>query len=360
MDFSKIELVSIDDNQSNLFLIEAICSEIGVKVTSFDDPVNGLMYVLQNDIDIIVIDYMMPELNGIDFIKEFRSSNSYVPIVMITAVGSDDSIHKEAFEAGVNDFLAKPVNSTTFKARITTLIKSYQAQVLLQDRAKLLESEVQKATKELLENEYETLRVLGKTAEYKDPETASHVARVAHYSKLLARVYGLNEDEQNILFYASPFHDIGKVGIEDKILLKAGKLNDEEFTVMKTHSQMGYDILKDSKSKYLKAGAQIAISHHEKYDGSGYPNALLGEDIHIYGRIVAIADVFDALTDERPYKKAWKLSEALTLILEESGKSFDPNVVEAFLQGSQEIFDYYEFSKNEQEESKNTIWFNYF
>jgi len=337
MDFSKIELVSIDDNQSNLFLIEAICSAIGIKVTSFDDPVNGLMYVLQNDIDIIVIDYMMPGLNGIDFIKEYRGSNSYVPIVMITAVGSDDSIHKEAFEAGVNDFLAKPVNSTIFKARITTLIKSYQAQVLLQDRAKLLESEVQKATKELLENEYETLRVLGKTAEYKDPETASHVARVAHYSKLLARVYGLNEDEQNILFYASPFHDIGKVGIEDKILLKAGKLNDEEFTVMKTHSQMGYDILKDSKSKYLKAGAQIAISHHEKYDGSGYPNALLGEDIHIYGRIVAVADVFDALTSIRPYKKAWSFEDALDFLKKEKGKHFDPKITDLFIENVDEV-----------------------
>ena len=337
MDFSKIELVSIDDNQSNLVLIEAICSEIGIKVTSFDDPVNGLMYVLQNNIDIIVIDYMMPELNGIDFIKEYRNSNLLVPIVMITAVGSDDNIHKAAFEAGANDFLVKPINNIVFQARITTLIKNYQAQALLEDRAKLLEAEVQKATKEILETKYETLRILGKTAEFKDPETASHVARVAHYSKLLARVYGLNENEQNILFYASPFHDIGKVGIEDKILLKAGKLDDEEFTIMKTHVQIGYDILKDSKSEYLKAGAQIAITHHEKYDGSGYPNALVGEDIHIYGRIVAIADVFDALTSNRPYKKAWSFEDALDLLKKEKGKHFDPKLIDLFIENIDEV-----------------------
>jgi len=342
MDFSEIKLISIDDNQNNLFLIEAICSEIGINVTNFDDPVNGLMYVLQNDIDIIVIDYMMPQLNGIDFIKEYRNSNLLVPIVMVTAAGSDDGIHQAAFEAGVNDFLSKPVNSTLFKARITTLLKSYKAQLLVQDRAKLLESEVQKATKELLENQHETLRVLGKTAEYKDPETASHVARVAHYSKLLAKAYGLDEYEQDLLFHASPFHDIGKVGIEDRILLKPGKLDEEEFKIMKTHAQIGYEILKDSKSSYLKAGAQIAINHHEKFDGSGYPKALIGEEIHIYGRIVAVADVFDALTSSRPYKKAWSFEDALEFLKTEKRKHFDPKIIDLFIENIDEVKDIFQ------------------
>jgi len=332
MDFSDIKLVSIDDNQNNLFLIEAICSEIGIDAKSFDDPVDALMYVLQNNVDIIVIDYMMPQLNGIEFIKEYRNTNKLVPIVMITAAGSDDEIHKAAFEAGVNDFLSKPVNSTLFQARISTLIKGYKAQLLIQDRAKLLESEVQKATKDLLKSEHETLRILGKTAEFKDPETASHVSRVAHYSKLLAGAYGLDEYDQDLLFYASPFHDIGKVGIEDKILLKPGRLDEEEFTVMKTHAQIGYEILKDSNSKYLKAGAIVAITHHEKYDGSGYPNGIAGEEIHIFGRIVAVADVFDALTSSRPYKKAWSFEDALEFLEKEKDKHFDPKVIDLFVE----------------------------
>ena len=347
MEFSDIKLVSIDDNQTNLFLIESICSEMGINVTSFEDPVNALMYVLQNDVDIIVIDYMMPQLNGIEFIKEYRNSNNIVPIVMVTAAGNDDNIHKGAFDAGVNDFLSKPVNSTLFKARISTLITNYKAQLLLEDKAKLLESEVQKATKELLESEHEILKILGKTAEYKDPETASHVARVAHYSKMLAKAYGLDEHEQDLLFYASPFHDIGKVGIEDKILLKPGRLDDNEFGRMKEHAQIGFNILKDSNSKYLRAGAQVAISHHEKFDGSGYPDNLVGEDIHIYGRIVAVADVFDALTSSRPYKEAWSFEDAYKFLETEKGKHFDPKIIDLFKENIDEVKNIFEKFKEE-------------
>jgi response regulator RpfG family c-di-GMP phosphodiesterase len=345
MDFSKIKIVSVDDNENNLMLVEAICMELGASVESFSDPLDGLMYSLQNEVDIIILDYMMPNLNGIEFIKEFRNSKKIVPIVMVTAAGSDDTIHKEAFEAGVNDFLSKPINSILFKARITTLLQSYQSQLLLLDRAKHLESEVQKATQNLINREHETLKILGKTAEYKDPETASHVARVAHYSKLLAKAYGLDEKEQDIIFYASPFHDLGKVGIEDKILLKPGKLDEDEFEIMKTHASIGYEILKTAQSEFLQAGATIAITHHEKYNGKGYPNALAGEDINLYGRIVAIVDVFDALTSERPYKKAWSFEDALELLQKESGEHFDPKIVDLFVENIDEVKKiYYEFS----------------
>lgn len=337
MDYSKIKIVSIDDNENNLMLVEAICMELGASVQSFADPLDALMYVLQNSVDIIIIDYMMPNLNGIEFIKEYRNSNKLVPIVMVTAAGSDDDIHKDAFDAGVNDFLAKPINSILFKARITTLLNNYQAQLLLHDKAKLLENEVEKATEELIEREHEALRILGKTAEYKDPETASHVARVAHYSKLLAKAYGLSEEDQEIIYYASPFHDLGKVGIEDKILLKPARLDKEEFEIMKQHAAIGYDILKDAQSKFLQAGAQIAISHHEKFDGSGYPNNLLGEEIPIFGRIVAIVDVFDALTSQRPYKKAWSFEDALGLLQDEKAKHFDPKIVDIFIENIEDI-----------------------
>jgi response regulator RpfG family c-di-GMP phosphodiesterase len=346
MDFSQFNLVSIDDNSNNLFLIETYCKELGINVESFEDPVNGLMHVLQNKVDIIVIDYDMPQLDGVAFIKEYRNTNKIVPILMVTAKGSDDSVHKAAYEAGVDDFLAKPVNIVHFQARISTLLKSYKLQVNLQ-------KEVDEQTEKLQDREYETLEILGKTAEYKDPETASHVARVAHYSEMLAKAgyekgdFGLTQEDSKILYYASPFHDIGKVGIKDEILLAQRRLSEEEFEIMKEHAMIGYEILKDSQSIYLKAGALIALTHHEKYDGSGYPNGLVGDDISIYGRIVAVVDVFDALTSQRPYKKAWSVEDALDLLEKEKGKHFDPKVVELFIENLDEVKNIYHTYKEE-------------
>lgn len=332
-----MNIVSIDDNENNLFSIEIICSDMNLKVKSFTEPLDALMYCLQNKVDMILIDYMMPNINGLEFIEEFRKNKKNIPIIMITAAGDDENVHKKAFDLGVSDFLSKPVNALVFEARVLNLLSNYQNKILLESKAKLLESEIEKATKDLINREHETLKILGKTAEYKDPETATHVARVSHYSKLLAKEYGLNEKEQDLIFYAAPFHDLGKVGIEDKILLKPGKLDEAEFEIMKTHATMGYEILKDSKSDYLIAGALIALNHHEKYDGSGYPKGSKAEDIHIYGRIVAIADVFDALTSHRPYKKAWSFDDALSFLEKESSKHFDPNLVNLFIKNKEEV-----------------------
>ena len=337
MNFKNMKLVSIDDNENNLFLIETICADMELEVKSFSEPLDALMYCLQNHVDMILIDYMMPNINGLEFIEEFRKNKKNIPIIMITAAGDDEDIHSTAFELGANDFLSKPVNAVVFKARVMNLLSNYQNRMLVESRAKLLESEVEKATKNLIDREHETLRILGKTAEYKDPETASHVSRVAYYSKLLAKEYGLSEKDQDLVFYASPFHDLGKVGIEDKILLKPGKLDDDEFEIMETHATIGYELLKNSKSEYLQVGASIALHHHEKFDGSGYPRGLKGEEINIFGRIVAVADVFDALTSERPYKKAWSFDNALTLLKEESGKHFDPKIVNLFIKNIKEV-----------------------
>ena len=341
MNFKSMKIVSVDDNQNNLFLIEAICSDMGLTVKSFDDSLNALVYCLQNEVDMILVDFMMPNLNGLQFIEEFRKNKKHIPIIMITAVGDDENVHKKAFDLGANDFLNKPVNAVIFQARILNLLTNHQNRILLEDRAKLLQQEVEKATKSLVDREHETLQILGKTAEYKDPETASHVARVAKYSKLLAREYGLSQKEQDIIFYAAPFHDLGKVGIEDKILLKPGKLDEDEFKIMKTHAQIGYEILKDSKSEYLQAGAIIALTHHEKWDGSGYPNGLISENIHVFGRIVSIADVFDALTSFRPYKKAWSFEDALKYLDDKSEKDFDPKMVQIFKDKIDEVKEIY-------------------
>ncbi|MCB9096516.1 MAG: response regulator [Arcobacter sp.] len=347
MNFKSMKIVSIDDNENNLFLIESICTEMELQVRSFSEPLEALMYVLQNQVDMILIDYMMPNLNGLEFIEEYRKKIKNVPIIMITAAGDDENIHKRAFELGANDFLSKPVNSVIFKARTINLLTNYQNQILLEDKAKLLEKEVEKATENLLKREHETLTILGKTAEYKDPETASHVARVAYYSKLLAKGYGLSEKEQDILFYSAPFHDLGKIGIEDKILLKPSKLTNEEFETMKKHPKIGYEILKNSQSEYLQAGAIIALTHHEKINGSGYPNGLKGDDIHIFGRIVAIADVFDALTSFRPYKQAWSFEDAVNYLQEKSGKEFDTKLVEIFINNIDEVTVIYNSFKDE-------------
>lgn len=202
--------------------------------------------------------------------------------------------------------------------------------------------EVEKATENLRYSQFEALEVLSKTAEYKDPETGSHIARVSHYTKMLAELCGLDTYEQEVIFYAAPLHDIGKVGIEDKILLKPGKLTDDEFNTMKTHSSIGFNILNNSGNPYLIAGATIAESHHEKYNGRGYPNTLVGEAIPLYARIVAIADVFDALTSIRPYKKGWSFEEAMELITKEKGEHFDPYQVDLFIANIDRVRDIYQ------------------
>lgn len=347
MDFKNMKIVSIDDNENNLFVIEAICLDMDLEVTSFNESLDALMYVLQNPVDMILIDYMMPTLNGLEFIEEFRKHKENVPIIMITAAADDENVHKKAFELGANDFLSKPINSVLFKARVLNLLTNYKTRILLEDKAKLLESEVEKATENLIKREHETLKILSKTAEYKDPETASHIARVAHYSKMLAREYGLNEKEQDLLFYSAPFHDLGKIGVEDKILLKPAKLDEDELKIMRNHSSIGYEILKDSESVYLQSGAIIALTHHEKFDGSGYPKGLKGKDIHIYGRIVAIADVFDALSSNRPYKDAWDFEKCIQFLKEEKGCHFDPELVDLFIQNEDKVFHIYNSFKED-------------
>jgi HD-GYP domain-containing protein (c-di-GMP phosphodiesterase class II) len=193
------------------------------------------------------------------------------------------------------------------------------------------------ARKQVVQREYETLIVLGKAAEYKDPETAAHISRVGMYSRMLAESIGEDEHNQNLIFYAAPLHDIGKMGIPDSILLKPAKLTVEEFEIIKTHTTIAHEILKESRSPYLKTGATIALTHHERYDGAGYPNGLRGSDIPLFGRIVGLVDTFDAVTSDRPYKKAWDLERAFALVAEETGKQFDPRLVELFLDQEDEI-----------------------
>lgn len=332
-----LTIISVDDTHMNLILIEEIAKEIGVEVQSFDNPLEALAFIQNNRVDLMFVDYMMPEMNGLKLIEEALLLQEELIPIMVTAVNDNEALKLEALTSGVLDFLIKPIDIAQLEAKIKNFSKIIHLKRQLKSFNERLQEEVQKKTAELLMREYEALHILSRLAEYRDPETGSHIARVAHYSKLLAREYGLSEKDQDILFFASPLHDIGKVGIQDDILLKPGKLDEDEYEIMKTHSAIGYEILKESQNPYLQAGAIIAMQHHEKYDGSGYFNGLQGEEIHIYGRITAIADVFDALTSKRPYKKAWSFEEAYAFVLNESGRHFDPKLVTLFQKNSDKV-----------------------
>jgi response regulator RpfG family c-di-GMP phosphodiesterase len=322
--------LSVDDNEVNLMLIESMADNIGLNVQSFLDPLQALSYAQNNTVDIAFVDYMMPEMDGISFIRELRHAQNDIPIIMITAMHEDEAIRLEALTAGATEFLYKPLNTSEFLARVQNLLALRQNQRLLQDKAFHLEFEIRKATQEISAREFESLTLIGRAAEYKDTETGNHIRRVASYSRLLAEKLGQSAEFQDAIFHAAPLHDIGKIGIPDAILLKPAKLTPEEFEIMKTHTTIGFEIARQSKSKYLKLGAVIALAHHEKWDGSGYPKGLAGEAIPLMGRITTVADVFDALTSTRPYKRAWSFEEALNQLKKDAGTHFDPTIIATF------------------------------
>ncbi|MDP2077098.1 MAG: response regulator [Sulfuricurvum sp.] len=338
---NELKIISVDDTYINLVIIEEMASDIGIEVISFQNPLDALEHIKTQRVDMMLADYMMPQLDGLELIKEALSIQEELIPIMVTAVSDNNELKLEALNIGAADFLTKPVNLAEFKAKIKNFSKIIQLKLDLKDFNGRLQEEVKKATSDLVEREHEALRIISRLAEYRDPETGSHIARVAHYSKLLAKEYGLDEREQDIIFFASPLHDVGKVAIRDNILLKPAKLEADEYEIMQTHASIGYEILKESKNPYLVAGAIIAKHHHEKYDGTGYHTGIRGEEIHIYGRITAIADVFDALTSQRPYKKPWTFEDATEFLKQESGKHFDPKLVELFTQNIQKIKEIY-------------------
>ena len=339
----ELKAVAVDDSKTILSVIKMYLAKLDIEVVGFLDPFDAIKYVKKNKVDFFFVDYMMPQMNGIEVINEIKPYfDSY--IIMITSVG-DSKIKLDALRAGVTEFVNKPILEAEFIATITNLGRMRMQQLALDDERILLQWEVSRQIANIKKQESETLDVLAHVAEYRDENTFLHITRVAEYSKILAKYYGFNEKEQEVIYRAAPLHDIGKIGVRDDVLLKQDNLSDEEFELMKQHTVIGYNILKDSSSPILKAGANIALSHHEKWDGTGYPYALMGKKIPLHGRIVAVADVFDALTMERPYKKPWSLAEALTFILDQSEKIFDPEIVDIFLNNSEEIFEFYKHSR---------------
>lgn len=334
-----MQIVLVDDDPDVLGLVMLLLQGHGFgNVASFLDPKEGLAWCEHNDVDLLLVDYMMPELDGLQFIRCFRAipRQTDVPLLMLTSV-QDSQVRYEALQLGANDFLGKPVDLVELAARIKNMLVLRQGQKRLKDRASWLAEEVRKATEQIQQREHETIIKLSRASEYRDPETGSHILRMAQYSRLIAAKLGLSAEQQRDILDAAPMHDIGKVGVPDHILLKRGKLDERELNVMRQHTRIGYSILSDSQSSLMQLAASIALTHHEKFDGSGYPAGLKGEAIPLAGRIVIVADVFDALTSVRPYKQAWPFAEAEAYLQQRAGKYYDPACVEAFLSCRDEV-----------------------
>ena len=328
-------ILIIDDQLTSRQILQQLVSTIESSntVDAFANPVKALEWSSTNPVDLILVDYKMPEMNGVEFIRKFRShpASSHVPVIMVTSI-EDKAVRYEALEAGATDFLMKPVDHHECRARCNNLLIQHQQYKIISDRSRWLERRVSEATSEIRLRERETLLRLARAGEYRDEETGNHVIRMAKYSRVIAEQLGFSKEESDVIEMAAPMHDIGKIGIRDDILLKPGKLTAEEFETMKQHTIIGHDILKDSPSKFLQMGGIIALGHHEKFDGTGYPYGKKGDEIPVEARIVAIADVYDALVSERPYKNAWSTEAAIDYMRTHSGKHFDPDCFNAFVE----------------------------
>ena len=325
-------LLIVDDSRSNILVYKAVVKNLSdCVVVAFPSSSEALGWCQRNDPDVLIIDYNMPSPNGLEFMKLFRAmpGKVEVPILMITAE-TDKALRYKALESGASDFLTKPVDAIEFAARTKNMLELRRSRRDLESHAGWLTNEVRKATDEIVAREKETIWRLARVAEFRDIATGMHIIRMAQYCKAIANAAGLAAEDQELLLMSAPMHDIGKVAIPDSILLKPGKLNDAEFAMMKQHTIIGHKILKDSSSHMLRAAAEIALSHHERYDGSGYPFGLIRDAIPVFGRICALSDVFDALTSERPYKPIWPVDEATAEIVRGRGSQFDPRLVSAF------------------------------
>ena len=323
----------VDDRSTARNLLEGLAKSLepGILVESFAEPQQALSYMESMTPDLIITDYRMPGMDGIEFTRRVRAKKSLmdVPLIIVTVV-EDRQIRYQALENGATDFLTRPIDPQECRARCLNLLALRRHQKIVSDHSQWLEAQVLVATREIRARERETLLKLAKAGEYRDEDTGNHIIRMAKYARLIAEEMNLSALECDEIESAAPMHDIGKIGIPDQILLKPGMHTPEESLIMRRHPAIGYEILAQSPSRYLQMGALIALGHHEKFDGTGYPQGQAGTAIPLPARIVAVADVFDALTSSRPYKKAWSFQHALEYVQLNSGKHFDPDCVRAF------------------------------
>ncbi len=334
----KYSVLAVDDEPFNLDLIEAAFhSYNNIQLTYAKSGQETLEALKHSNFNVILLDISMPGMSGIEVLQKIRADKKLegLPVLMVTA---NTEKEKECLEIGASDFISKPYDIDILCSRTINYAKLNYFTREIQNQKNILEEQVQERTKELQkaltlskETEYEISIRLGRASESRDPETGGHIKRMSAYSYLLAQLCGLDAEEARLVLYAAPLHDIGKIGIPDSILLKPGRFEKEEFEIMKTHSELGASMLSGAEQyPVLAAGKIIAMQQHEKYNGTGYPNGLKGEEIHLYARIVTIADVFDALNSKRCYKKSMSLEKVLEIMKQDAGIHFDPKLIDIF------------------------------
>ena len=337
--FLNTKILIVDDEQANIALLEDVLENEGyTNFKSTADSRKALDLYKEFRPDLVLLDLNMPHLDGFQVMEQLSEveKNSYAPVLVLTAQ-ADRNTRLRALAAGARDYIEKPFDITEVVQRISNMLEIRLLHNQVRDQNQILEEKVRARTCELEETRQEAILRLGRAAEYRDNETGMHVIRMSRLSAKLAKKIGLPDEECQLILQASPMHDVGKIGIPDEILLKPGKLNEEEWVIMKKHSEIGAEILSGSRSAIMKMAESIALTHQERWDGSGYPNSLKGEEIPLAGRIVAICDVFDALTSKRYYKEAYSIEKSMGIIEQGSGKDFEPRLVEAFKEALQEM-----------------------
>lgn len=326
-------ILIVDDEPDNVALLRRILEADGyVHVHSTNDPTEVPALTLELDPDLVLLDVLMPQMTGHDVLRRLREPDVHDPSRPVLVLTSDHSrqAQREAWAAGSKDFLTKPLSPSEVRMRVRNLLETRLLHLELREHAQVLEHRVRCRTADLEEARLQILYRLARAAEYRDDDTGQHTRRVGRMAEQIARTLGLSEREAGDIRLAAPLHDVGKIGVPDAILLSGGRLTDAEFEVMKTHCTIGHELLSSDDVPVLAYAAEIALTHHERWDGSGYPHGSRGQDIPLPGRIVAVADVFDALTHTRPYKKPWPPGVAADYIAGLAGVQFDPAVVGAF------------------------------
>ncbi|BBN60693.1 HD domain-containing phosphohydrolase [Hydrogenovibrio marinus] len=339
----RYHILIVDDVSENIQVAMNILKEGNYQFSFALNGEKALALVEENDFELILLDIMMPGLNGFEVCSHLKRNPmaSDIPVIFLTAKVDIDSI-SQGFKLGAVDYILKPFHAEELIARVKNHLELFTAKKLLKQHNIALQNSLISKEKrfmtELEENQKEMIYVLTELMEATSDETGRHIRRVAQYSRLLAEYYpGLSSDDVEIIFHSAPMHDIGKITIPHHILCKPDKLTTEEFEIMKTHTTRAAEVMRISKRKFMKAAEIIALQHHEKWDGTGYPQGLSGDEIHIYARIVAVADVFDALSHKRVYKEAWSLEDATQYIIDHSGTHFDPKLTEVFAENLDEF-----------------------